>query len=45
MKAKALASGVTTAEVLEAANAKSWAAWFNASEVNLGPKRQYLEGF
>ena len=45
VKAQELASGATTSEALEGANSRSWAAWFNASEVNLGPKRQYLEGF
>jgi hypothetical protein len=44
-KALRLASAETTAVAVESENARVWADWFNASEVDLGEKRQYLEGF
>lgn len=44
-KALRLASTVTTALTVESDNARVWEEWFNASEVDLGEKRQYLEGF
>ena len=40
-----LASGWTKPLAIESENAGVWAGWFNASEVYLGDKRQYLEGF
>ena len=40
-----LASGWTKPLAIESENAGTWAEWFNASEVDLGDKRQYLEGF
>ena len=44
-KALRLSSAISKAEALEAANRRAWASWFDASEVYLGEKRQYLEGF
>ncbi len=44
-KALRLAGATSKAEALEAANRRAWASWFDASEVYLGEKRQYLEGF
>ena len=40
-----LASARTKPGAIESENARVWAKWFNASEVDLGDKRQFLEGF
>jgi hypothetical protein len=44
-KALRLVGSKTVSTLVESENARVWAEWFNASEVDLGEKRQYLEGF